>query len=272
MSRANYIISLFTGLLVALLAAAAFRLSFDALNHLVISNGVPAKMAWLYPAIVDGAIIIFSISVLQASLNRNKAHYPWLLVGLFTILSVILNIVHAPPDLLARVLAAIPPIALFLSFELLMNQIKSIVRRAAAIQSLAELFEAIQKKRQELNALIQHKQGELDQIVHERTTQLDKLNKQLERLETKKNDLNEMRREKRGFRSRLEGINADRTEAKQEALNILLDYLTEHPDATLSQMSSTVGRAKSTISGYVSELEESGRLHKNGHGWEVHPT
>lgn len=77
MTKLNQTISTITGILVALLAAAAFWLSFDALRHLAAQNGIEAGMAWLYPAIIDGAIIIFSLSVLQTSLNKEKATYPW---------------------------------------------------------------------------------------------------------------------------------------------------------------------------------------------------
>lgn len=80
MTRANQIISLLTGSLVAFLALAAFVLSFDALRHLAAANGVAPGMAWLYPAIIDGAIIVFSLSVLQASLHRERTRYPWALV------------------------------------------------------------------------------------------------------------------------------------------------------------------------------------------------
>jgi hypothetical protein len=51
--------------------------------------------------------------------------YPWVLVSVFTIAEhLVLNIIHAQKELLAQFLAAIPPVALFLSFELLLAQLK----------------------------------------------------------------------------------------------------------------------------------------------------
>ncbi len=44
--------------------------------------------------------------------------------SVFTLLRVQLNIIHAQQELLAQFLAAIPPVALFLSFELLLAQLK----------------------------------------------------------------------------------------------------------------------------------------------------
>lgn len=63
---------------------------------------------------------------------------------------------------------------------------------------------------------------------------------------------------------------AERSErSKPELLNELLNYLSEHPNATYSQIEKVIGRSKGSISGYVSELTESGHLAKNGNGWEV---
>ncbi|MCZ7673868.1 MAG: DUF2637 domain-containing protein [Chloroflexi bacterium] len=267
MSKANKLISISTGVLVAFLAGGAFWLSFDALKDLAAGNGIASGMAWLYPAIIDGAIIVFSLSVLQASLNRDKTLYPWALVAIFTVLSVVLNIVHAPQDFLPRILAAIPPVALFLSFELLMNQVKGTVRRAAAFQSLHDLAVKIRQK-----------QTELDELVQSRTADLDKLNATIERMtaqkETLQAELRDLRSERRqtqtsSYLGTLDHANAVRVANKTEAQDALLAYLADHPDASLAEAGAAIGRSKSTIGVYVRELSESGQLHKNGHGWEI---
>lgn len=178
MNRTNTLISSLTGFLVFLLAAAAFLLSFDALKHLAATNGIPTGKAWIYPAIVDGAIIVFSLSVLQASLNRQRTTYPWALVAVFTAMSVILNIVHAPNSFLSRVLAAIPPVALFLSFELLMGQIKGLVQRSGAIQSLQDLFETIRQRQAEIDNLSKQ-QTLTEKTIVERQQELDILTQKL---------------------------------------------------------------------------------------------
>lgn len=266
MTHANKLISFFTGILVAFLAGAAFRLSFDALRNLAAANGIAIGMAWLYPAIIDGAIIIFSLSVLQASLNQSRTHYPWALVAVFTLLSIALNIVHAQRAFLPRVLAAIPPVALFLSFELLMGQVKGMVERAAVWQSL-----------QQLETAVRQKQAELDTAVQERTTAIEKLNAHLDRLTAKKAELaDELKALRSGIRTEkvsgtgsIERARAVRAEAKQEAMTALLAYLADNPDASLSDMAAVIGRSRSTAGSYVSELTASGKLYKNGHGWEV---
>ena len=282
MNRTNTLISTLTGVLVFLLAAAAFLLSFDALKHLAATNGIPAGKSWIYPAIVDGAIIVFSLSVLQASLNRQHTLYPWILVGAFTVLSVILNIVHAPNTFLPRVLAAIPPLALFLSFELLMGQIKSLVQRSGAVQSLQELLATIQKKRAELDEMIRQRQAELDVMGQQHLADVQRLTTQVEQLTTKKDALVAELHDLRQQRSLLQTPNSPNSDSieraraakeakKRDLMNALLVYLADHPDASLSEMATAIERSKSTVSGYVNELQTNGQLHKNGHGWEVLP-
>lgn len=277
MTRTNQIVSICTGTLVAFLALAAFVLSFDALRSLAAASGVDGSMAWLYPAIIDGAIIIFSLSVLQASLNREHTRYPWALVGLFTILSISLNILHAPTFPLPRLLAAIPPIALFLSFELLMNQVKGLVNRLGSVQTLQELAAAIQQKQTDLDNLIAHKQAELDIVVAEKETAVSHLDTQVDKLTAQKEnllaELKTLRQQKRDDKLSNLGIlddaNATRLSNKEAALDALLSYLANNPHASLSDIADNIGRSRSTAGNYVNELTANGRLHKNGHGWEI---
>ena len=114
---------------VAFLAAGSFALSYDALHQLAVANHVPRPLAWMWPLIVDGFIIVASLAVLHAILTRRAPTYPWLLVIAFSTTSVTFNIVHAPPTLVARSVAAIPPLTLVLSFELLMRQLSERLRQ-----------------------------------------------------------------------------------------------------------------------------------------------
>lgn len=197
--------------------------------------------------------------------------------GGVTLLSIGLNILHAPTDPLPRLLAAIPPIALFLSFELLMNQVKSIARRLGSVQTLRELDTAVRQKQADLDKLIATKKAEMQAVMAEMETGVSKLETQVDRLGAKKeellNELKQLRQEIRSEKAfslgKLDDANAVRTSQKQQQLEDLLTYLTEHPDASLNEMASAIDRSKTTASNYVTELTTNGRLHKNGHGWEV---
>jgi uncharacterized protein YerC len=131
-------------MLVALLAAGAFALSFTALKELASANGVSVGLTWIWPLILDGAIIVFSMAVLRASLYRESARYPMTLVVCATVASVVFNLAHAPENLVARLMSCVPPLALFAAFELVVRQIRSEVERGTCLASLNELSEHLE--------------------------------------------------------------------------------------------------------------------------------
>ncbi|MAU01139.1 MAG: hypothetical protein CL608_28685, partial [Anaerolineaceae bacterium] len=167
MQRINHLISLVSALLVLFLAGSAFFLSFESLKDLAVQIGIAEQIAWLYPAIIDGAIIVFSLSVLRANLTRERTVYRWVLVSVFTLLSVVLNIIHAQKELLAQFLAAIPPIALFLSFELLLAQLKETAVRLEAQNSLDEIVREIREKESELDKLVRNRSETIEKLEGE---------------------------------------------------------------------------------------------------------
>jgi hypothetical protein len=104
--------------------------------------------------------------------------YPWVLVSGFTLLSVVLNIIHAQQEPLAQFLAAIPPVALFLSFELLLAQLKETAVRLEAQNSQDEIVQEIGRKK-----------TELDEIIRERSETMEKLKGEIGRLVEQKDQL-----------------------------------------------------------------------------------
>jgi hypothetical protein len=109
---------------VVALAAGSFALSYDALHHLAVANQVPRPLAWIWPLIVDGFIIVASLAILHAVQRGRTARHPWTLLVAFSTLSVAFNVFHAPPAAIARLVAAVPPLTLVLSFELLTWQLR----------------------------------------------------------------------------------------------------------------------------------------------------
>ena len=57
--------------------------------------------------------------------------------------------------------------------------------------------------------------------------------------------------------------------SRAEAMELLLTFVAEHPDASLSRIGRYIDRSKTTVSNYVRELEESGQLRRNGEGWQL---
>lgn len=100
------------------IAAAAFWLSFTALADLARRSGVDESQAWAWPLIVDGIIVVATVSVVALA-GQRAAWYPWLLLMAGAAVSVAANAIHAVvaadadvPSALAGSVAAVPPLVL----------------------------------------------------------------------------------------------------------------------------------------------------------------
>src|SRR5690625_3279593 len=76
------------------IAAAAFWLSFTALADLAERSGVGAGQAWAWPLIVDGIIVVATVSVVALA-GQRAAWYPWALLTGGALVSVTANAIHA---------------------------------------------------------------------------------------------------------------------------------------------------------------------------------
>ena len=100
------------------IAAAAFWLSFTALADLARRSGIDESQAWAWPLIVDGIIVVATVSVVALA-GQRAAWYPWLLLAAAAAVSVAANAIHAVvaadsdvPSVLAGSVAAVPPLVL----------------------------------------------------------------------------------------------------------------------------------------------------------------
>jgi hypothetical protein len=121
-------------------AAGAFYTSFEAIRSFAErSGGINPHHAWLAPLLVDSFIFVASAADLWCAATgsarvgerwwqRAVGWLPKALLALAAGGSFALNIAHAPDRLGARVVAALAPAALVLTFEILLL----IVRRAVA--------------------------------------------------------------------------------------------------------------------------------------------
>lgn len=103
---------------VALVAAVA---SFDHQRQLAAAAGEDWR-AWLLPLSVDGLVVAASMTMLA----RRRAGLPagalaWLSLGLGAAASLAANVAAAEPTVAGRLVAAWPPLALLLGFELLLQ-------------------------------------------------------------------------------------------------------------------------------------------------------
>lgn len=273
------LIAWITGSLTLLMAAFSFVLSFNALTDLAAKHGV--SIPPLFPLVVEAGVVIFSLNALYRSIHGESARWQWMLIVSSSLLAGAFNVAHAQADLLSRTMAAMPSLFLLLSFETFLGQIKHAVKVSSVVKSLSDLMQEIDDKRQELNAIITDKQAELDAVVSTKQTELDTLAKQAEKLNAKitqaQAELDELAAAKvnaesssiRQISPKVDDLNAARLAKKEQAMTVLLAYLSGNPDASLSEAGQVIGRSKTQVSNYIDELTAAGQLHRNGQGWEV---
>ncbi|MAP64366.1 MAG: excisionase [Microbacterium sp.] len=123
------------------IAAGAFWLSFTALADLAGRAGIPVSQAWVWPSIVDGMIVVATVSVMALeSHGRRVTWFPWALLFAGAVVSVAGNSVHAAlfgdadvPLPIRIAIAAVPPLVLLASTHLTVQ----LIRHSRAL-SLAE--------------------------------------------------------------------------------------------------------------------------------------
>ncbi len=102
----------------------SFALSFVALRDVAIAVGaVPAYLGFLVPIVIDGGIICGSAVIW--SLSKETARrpvFPFLFVGSLVVVSVVVNTNHAGEGVLAKGIAALPPLILLGTLELVAAQ------------------------------------------------------------------------------------------------------------------------------------------------------
>jgi len=113
-----------TGAVVAV-ATVALVASYDHQRQLAAMAGEGWR-AWLLPISVDGLVIAASMSMLvRRRVGEPAGALAWIAVLLGGTASVVANVAAADPTLIGRLVAAWPPIALIVSYELLLQQVRS---------------------------------------------------------------------------------------------------------------------------------------------------
>jgi hypothetical protein len=116
-------------------AGLAFLISFEAISAFAVATGAfPAGLGWCAPLLVDTFTAAATLVVWSRSLVGLGAGYARTLVAAATAVSLALNVAHAPDRLAARLVAALPPLALLAAVELVMSE----ARRALAHPDAAD--------------------------------------------------------------------------------------------------------------------------------------
>ncbi len=263
--QANRAISIITGVLVFFLAASAFVLSYDALHSLALANGITPGLAWLWPLTLDAVMIAASLTVLRNSSNGERAWYAWLLVGTFTLLSITFNTLHAPDTWLARAVFALPPAVVFLSFELLVSQVKSAIKRAGLTSTLDAMTHAVKAAQADLAEL----NRQADELSRQRETLQAEVAKLCAQCAKQQADSKPLAANDLPSEQLLELANQARQSQIEHRRNQILDLLRSTTGLTYGQLAQKIGVSEATVKRDVTELKGQGKVRRNGHGLEL---
>jgi hypothetical protein len=102
-------------------AGVAFYTSFEAISGYAVRVGTfPRSRGWCAPVLVDAVTVMGGLLVLVQSTAEQPTGYGWALVAGASLVSVALNVAHAPAHLAAQLVAMLAPAALLVSLEALM--------------------------------------------------------------------------------------------------------------------------------------------------------
>ncbi|HMG43928.1 MAG TPA: DUF2637 domain-containing protein [Acidimicrobiales bacterium] len=106
---------------VVLVAGVAAATSYEHQHELLLMVGETGWRARLLPLSVDGLMVAASLCLLVRRNTGKPARLAWLGLVLGGVVSVAANIATAEPTIVGRLVAAWPPIAFALAYELLMQ-------------------------------------------------------------------------------------------------------------------------------------------------------
>lgn len=248
-----------TASLVFLIALFGFVLSYDALHAYAVDNGVLETISWMWPLVIDGFMLVISLSILLASLRQEPTRYLWMLAITATGVSVAFNVAHAPATLQGRAVAVVAPVALFLAFEVFIGQVRNIVKRTGAQESLRGLLDKIEQATKKLSEVLAQATKAQENLATLRDEQ-----KRVKAETTKAQaELTKMQRELSETLSSIEQAKANDTRTK------VLDVYRLNPFAKQKEVAEMVGISRQWVSKLLTEMQSDGIIHVNGNGVTV---
>jgi hypothetical protein len=199
----------------------------------------------VFPLILEGGMVVFSLAALRASLHAERARWPWALVIGSSMTALALNVVHAQQwGALAMILAGMPSLFLLLSFETFMGQIKAGVRRAAVMSAIA----ALEQQRVDLAGFIEQELADFEKAAQEHQAEKARMDGKLLEL---REELAGLRKEKRAY-----------TEVSEDTKTKAIQILAQRPDINGADLGRMLGRSESLGRKLKAELVS---VNGNGH-------
>lgn len=144
---------------------ASFVLSFTALADLAGRAGIPERLAWLWPLIVDGTILQATMAVValagREGQRRNRRYF-WIVLSTSALVSIVANGWHAVlpgsqplSPWLAVAIAVVAPVSLLASTHglSLLIRVSSVRAQTTAAPRLIPLGDAVPEVREEVETV-----------------------------------------------------------------------------------------------------------------------
>jgi len=250
--------TIITGFLTFGLAVAAFTLSFNNLTLLATEAGY--AIPWLFPIIIEGAVIVFSVRMLWNSLNGENSTWQWACIIGASIAATLFNVYHSNTEsVVAMIMAGLPSILLLLAFETFISQIKKITSRAGLIQAIADLEEQEAQRKTEIESFARQQEQEQARLEsHKQAVQAE-----IERLSQEREQAQaDFEKQKRTLEVELKKVKAEKKKPagktiKEKRLAKLEKIYT--PEMTNAELAKELGVSINTVTNYKKELELNGR-------------
>lgn len=263
------LIAWLTAITVAIIAVLSFTLSYAALYEMALNNGYSVALAMIWPLLIDAPLVVFSLATVNAYLRNESTVKQWILVGVYTLLTIFFNALHAPigdiiPDsiitIMPLIVAIIAPISLFFSFELLMQQLKNSVKRSELYKSIKDLEEKLKVKLLEYETAIKEAQENYNQSVENYTRDYNSTKISKEEtiadldtiIESKQTELNQLQ----------EAIESLQMSDVDKRRADMIEYLKRHPETNADDLAIRYNVSTQTIYKDWRELKEKSVLHR----------
>lgn len=112
--------------LASIVGLSAGMLSWNGLTNLAINSGYEGNIVFFLPVAIDGLILLGVADILRSGMTGRSTSYGWTLNVIGGVLSIVGNIASSGPwGITSQIVHSIPPVALFLSIEVLSRVIKN---------------------------------------------------------------------------------------------------------------------------------------------------
>lgn len=119
---ASFFLAALTAAVASMVCVFSGMAAYDPLHHLAAYRTSGVTAGW-WPLLVYGPWMVASLSILRAALHQRRAAHSWIVVLLFSTVSMLLCVAQAPRTLVDAATAALPSLAALACFQQLVRQI-----------------------------------------------------------------------------------------------------------------------------------------------------